>query len=206
MVPVCPDTSGYVLGDGIGDVLPKGIEYSVMFESVFKKHEIPTIFDIQVADVEGLDPVILKNTGETTDSHFMKTKGTIEKGRSEIERRKLGSVVAVRSMLEAFTEAGLDFREVQIEAANKIRSSQNRQVANVVDGLIKERVRLGNFVRFDDATKRELVINELASYAAFGEMSGGDAIILSPDAKSAVPAYHFSIDDNNKFSPVIYAS
>lgn len=205
MVPCCPDTNQYRLGDGLGEVVPKGLDYCDEVQQLFTKHGFKARFDVQVADVEGLDPVILARTGETTESHFAKTSETIRKAQLEVAKRGLEDFVEVRSMQSAFTETGLEYGAMQAVAVERIVASQDRKVNKTIDGLLAERVKLGNFDHFDGEARRELVVAELAGYAAYGAMVGGNAAILSPDAMSAIPAYHYSLETPEQFSPVLYA-
>jgi len=204
-VPCCPDTNQYGLGDGIGDVVPKGLDYCDAVRKLFASHGFDAYFDVQVADVEGLDPVILANSGETTESHFAKTGETIRKAQAEVEKRGHDDFIVVRSMQTAFTDKGMEYRAAQALAVERIADSQDRKVNKTIEGLLSERVRLGNFDCFDAETRRELVIAELAGYAAYGAMANGSAVILSPDAMSAIPAYHYSLDKPEQYSPVFYA-
>lgn len=205
MVPCCPDTNQYRLGDGLGEIVPKGLDYCEDVQQLFAKHGFKARFEVQVADVEGLDPVILDRTGETTESHFAKTSETIRKARQEVAKRGHEDFMVVRSMQTAFAETDMDYEAVQAIAVERIGASHDRKVNKTVDGLLAERVKLGNFDRFDGEARRELVIAELAGYAAYGAMVGGRAAILSPDAMSAIPAYHYSLETPEQFSPVLYA-
>jgi hypothetical protein len=81
VVPVCPDLDQYKLGDDLGGVIPRALSYIEVCSNLFERKSIKATFDIQVADVEGLDPIMLQNTGETTDSHFQKTAETLRKTR-----------------------------------------------------------------------------------------------------------------------------
>jgi hypothetical protein len=204
MVPCCPDMDQYCLGDGLGEIVPKGLDYCEKIQQLFAKRGFTACFDVQVADVEGLDPVILDRTGETTESHFAKTGETIHKAQQEVAKRGLEDVV-VRSMQSAFTEAGMEYGATQAIAVKRIGASQERKVNKTIDGLLTERVKLGNFDRFNDDARRELVVAELAGYAAYGAMVGARAVILSPDAMSAIPAYHYSLNAPEQCSPVLYA-
>jgi len=205
MVPCCPDTNQYRLGDGLGEIVPKGLDYCDDVQQLFAKHGFKARFDVQVADVEGLDPVILARTGETTESHFAKTSETIRKAQLDVAKRGHEDFIAVRSMQTAFTETGMEYGTSQAIAVERIGASQDKKVNKTIDGLLTERVKLGNFDRFDGEARRELVIAELAGYAAYGAMVGGRAAILSPDAMSAIPAYHYSLNTPEQFSPVLYA-
>ncbi|GEM_PF-2863903 len=205
VVPCCPDTNQYRLGDGLGEVVPKGLDYCEEVQQLFAKHGFKVHFDVQVADVEGLDPVILARTGETTKSHFAKTSETIRKAQQEVAERGVGEFITVGSMQSAFTELGIEYDATQAIATGRIGASQDRKVNKTIDGLLTERVKLGNFNRFDSDARRELVIAELAGYAAYGVMVGGRAAILSPDAMSAIPAYHYSLTSPEQYSPVFHA-
>lgn len=204
VVPACPDTNQYRLGDGLGEVVPKALSYCEQLQDYLDRQDFSAVFDVQVADVEGLDAVILENTGETSESHFAKTKATIEKARVRVDELGLTDVT-VSSMQEQFVKRGLSYTEEQKQAAKTIDNSQEKRVRKTVDGLLEERVGLGNFARFDESVRRELVVSELAGYAAYGAMVGGEAVILSPDAMSAIPAYHFAVERPEKYSPVMYA-
>ena len=185
--------------------MPKGLDYCEEVQKLLSRHGFGALFDVQVADVEGLDPVILANSGETTESHFAKTSETIRKAQAEVATRGHGEFMIVRSMQAAFTETGMEYGTTQAIAVERIAASQDRKVNKTINGLLAERVRLGNFDHFDAEARRELVIAELAGYAAYGAMVKGRAAILSPDAMSAIPAYHYSLDTPEQFSPVLYA-
>jgi hypothetical protein len=206
VVPVCPDTNGYILSDGIGEIAPKGISYTAMLNQYLAKLGIASKTQIHVADVEGLDPVLLEHTGETIDSHFAKTTSTRLKAEDRVILGGHNEYITVGSMNDAFEDAGHSFLEVRQRAMAVIADSTDKRVKKVVAGLLAERIKLGNFDRFDDRERLDLVVTELASYAAYGTLIGGEAIILSPDAKSAVPAYHFLGNENGGgVSPVLYA-
>jgi hypothetical protein len=81
VVPVCPDLDQYKLGDDLGGVIPRALSYIQVCSELFERKSIKATFDIHLADVEGLDPIMLENTGETTESHFQKTAETLRKTR-----------------------------------------------------------------------------------------------------------------------------
>lgn len=207
VVPCCPDTDQYILGSGVGEIAPKGIDYCVRLQGYLEALGVASVYDIQIADVEGLDPVLLEHTGETIDTHFAKTKETTSKAEALAIVKGLDDVATVGSMNGAFEAKGLSFLELRERAIASIAGSQNKKVKKVVSDLLAERVKLGNFDRFGAEARYDLVVTELAAYAAFGAMVNGEAIILSPDAKSAVPAYHYLSGDKKDYahSPVFYA-
>jgi hypothetical protein len=108
-------------------------------------------------------------------------------------------------MTEAFNVKSMDYLQLQQDAIETIKSSTFKKIRKVVDQLLVERRESKDFEHISEERHAELVIAELAGYAAYGKLINGDAIILSPDAMSAVPAYHFGAENPRQFSPVLYA-
>jgi hypothetical protein len=108
-------------------------------------------------------------------------------------------------MTEAFKDKSMDYLQLQQDAIENIKSSTFKKIRTVVEKLLIERRESKDFENISEERHSELVIAELAGYAAYGKLINGDAIILSPDAMSAVPAYHFGAQGPKQFSPVLYA-
>ncbi len=204
VVPCCPDNDLYKLGSGLGRIVPKGLSASEMIHDRMSLFGIKSMFDIQLADVEASDPVLLRAMKETTESFLEKVSGTMDATRAEVDRMGASEYMAVSSMQDAFNLRGINYLQTQSRAADAVIKTSNKGVKNTYNELLCEREKLRDFAGFDEKEKRDLVASELAGYAAYGEMVDGKSIILSPDAVSAVPAYHYLITDKKGYSPVMY--
>ncbi|MBP9819658.1 hypothetical protein KBC79_02870 [Candidatus Woesebacteria bacterium] len=202
VVPVCPDMDQYVLRDGLGTVIPKALGAIATLKQYFAQSGIAPAITIHLADVEGFDPVILHNSRETTASHRAKTQITLQKTRQAINALGLHEVSALM-MSDVFKQKDLDYLQLQDRTVRQLNNAPNVRTRKVIEGLLTERKRLGNFDHIREEDHYGIVTAELAGYAAYGEVIAGSAIILSPDALSATPAYQFSLQDKNKYSPVI---
>jgi len=203
--PVCPDYLGhYRLGDGAGKTAGKALNRVRDLQHFFKDRGLAIFIQIHLADVEALDPLILQLSGETAESFFDKTRQSREVIKQKIGRMDLESVVAVSSMAESFTQAGLDYISLLQENEAKIRVSDSRKVRRTKEALVTERQKLGDFDRLNPAQIEAMAITELANYSAYGDLVNGQAVILSPDALSAVPAYNFLRGGEKLFNPTIY--
>jgi len=205
--PTCPDYGlvGYQLNDDIGVIGQKVLRALPTLCSFFEEHGFVLHARIDLADVEALDISILRATGETETSFLRKVGKTKDKIEAQIQSLSLGrNRVTVACMSQVFVDAGHDYSHDQISITPQIEGALFGSQAKVRDQLIAERNHLGDFHGMDDSLQNLMVSNELAGYAAYGALIAGQAIIASPDAMSAIPAYHFSITKPEEFSPVIY--
>lgn len=206
VAPVCPDyVDNYQLGGGIGKTAEKVLRTFPDIQKLFARYGFETSLRIDIADVEAFDPAILAASSETTDSFL----GKIQSTRAEIERSiKAGlftlSSIDVNTMTELFTQAQFDYVRTSARNAYEILSATEGKKARVRDQLIEERQRLGDVDHIDQNRVPSLISYELGGYAAYGEFVSGSALILTPDAMSAVPAYHFGVYRPDEFSPIIY--
>lgn len=204
VVPVCPDYFHYQLRDGIGSVGLKALRSIDLLTNYFHDRGFRTQFSIHVADVEGLDPAILEASGETTETHFYKTTETRRKLQEEVHQRGMHNV-SVLSMNQEFISNDLNYLDYQEMYTDSIMSSDRKNIQRSIELLIAERNRLHNFEGMTQEMMRTMASRELAGYATYGDLIHGRAIILSPDAMSAIPAYHFGNSDIHQFTPVFYA-
>lgn len=138
-----------------------------------------------------LSPVLMAHSGETQESFLAKTQGTQNLIRAELEKMGAAGSVSVDSMLAVLTQSRFDYSRIHEQKTEAIILSQTSKVRRVKQALLAERISLNNFGDFNAGDQETMVVSELADYAAFGESVGGRAVILSPDAVSAVPAYNF---------------
>lgn len=209
VVPVCPDypESGYELGGGAGLTARRFLHRFPSLQQLFSDRGLDISVEIDVADVEILDPIISKRLAMTKDGFFRRINSTIEEIRQESFRRGLGNSVTVGSMTDRFTECGVDYVSRQQELAAQILGHSGRKVRQVMAGLIKARIANEDYRDLELSTEaeyREAAAYELAGYAAYGELIGADAFICSPDAQSAVPGYNFLKKDNSTISPTAF--
>lgn len=199
--PVCPDydLATYKLKDGIGEAAVKCLKYLPEISSMFSRYHFPLKLRIDVADVEAYDESILKATGESTQSFLRKVNRTTHLIDQESRARGIQMLVGPMSSV-----VGDDFISGQIRNARSIAQAKDGPKAKVRDLLYEERKKGGDFVGIDDVLARLLVCYELGGYAEYGRNIGGKAIIASPDASSAIPAYNFEANQPSDFSPVIY--
>jgi hypothetical protein len=209
VVPVCPDypESGYQLGGGAGLTARRFLHRFPFLRQLFADHGLDVSVEIDVADVEILDPIISKRLAMTKDGFFRRINSTIEEIRKEGFRRGFGNSVTVGSMTDRFTERGVDYTSRQQELAAQILGHSGRKIRQVMAGLVKERIANEDYQDLGVATEtefREAAAYELAGYAVYGEMIGPDALICSPDAQSAVPGYNFLKKDSSTISPTAF--
>ncbi len=203
VAPVCPDyqRGTYRLRDGVGETAGKVVETYPHIRNLFSKYDFRTKLRIDVADVEAFDESILQASGETTPTFLDK----VERTKSAITERVEGNPdIQVGTMREAFRKHSFDYKKIAERNASQIRLASRGSMASVRDQLIIERQKNGDLRDVKEPQVPSLICLELGGYAAYGEYVGGDAVILSPDAASAIPAYHFSTIDPEEFSPVIY--
>lgn len=207
--PVCPDypeRGVAVIGDGIGYAARRVLDNLTGFFEFFRAKNLGINLQILVADVEVLNPIMLNHSGATAEEFLTKTQMTQAKIRAEIERMGMSGVVTVSSMAEVLTAAGWDYLARHRESFNAIQTNQTRMVNRVKKSLMQERQELRNFNGFVGEETEAAVTAELADYAVFGDFIDGQAVILSPDAMSAVPAYNFlrSGKDKKLVNPTIF--
>ena len=209
VVPVCPDypESGYELGGGASLTARRFLDRFPALQQLFADSDFDISVEIDIADVEILDPIISKRLAMTTDEFFRKTNSTVEEIRKESFRRGLGNSVTVGSMLDRFAAYGVDYSSRQQELADQILAHSGRKVRQVMAGLIKERISNEDYQDLELTTDdkfRQAAAYELAGYAAYGELIGSDALICSPDAQSAVPGYNFLKKNASEISPTAF--
>lgn len=203
--PVCPDYRGhYQLSDGISNPAQSVLNKAATLKEFFNKRNFPFFIQMHMADVEAYEPLILKASGETTESFLTKTANSIINTRKKIEELGLSGLIQIESMQAVFIAAGLDYFELKRTNAQKIKVSESRKVRRVTESLMTERRRLGDFDLVDPANQPAMAAEELADYATFGDLVAGRAVILSPDASSAIPAYNFLRGGQKLFNPTIY--
>jgi len=202
--PVCPDYCGhYQLSDGISNPAQSVLNKAAILKDFFGRRNSPFFIQMHMADVEAYEPLILTASGETTESFLKKTANSIISTREKIEELGLGGLIQIESMQAIFVAAELDYFELKRINAQKITVSESRKVRRVMERLMTERRRLGDFDLVDPANQPAMATEELADYATFGDLVAGRAVILSPDALSAVPAYNFLRGGQELFNPTI---
>lgn len=201
--PVCPDyePGTYQLRGGIGETATKVLETYPYIRQLYAKYGFQTKLRIDVADVEAFDEAILQASHETTDSFLKK----VDRTKTMIGlQTALSGDIDVGTMGESFRQNGFDYHRAQERNAHAILEARDGVRAKVRESLIVERLKSGDLTGVPGVLAKSLISSELGGYAAYGESVGGSAIILSPDAMSAIPAYHFGIFRDDEFSPVIY--
>lgn len=204
VAPVCPDYlqgKQYKLGGGVGYVAAKLLNRLESVQELFGKNGMKMRMQIHMADVESGDQEILRASGESRESFLAKTNQSMLAIASEVEKRGLENVEVV-SMIEAFDRFGINYYEMQSVKAEQIKIDGSKKVRKVLEGLTTERTKNGDVFGIDGQTLMSMISSELGGYAAYGELVDGNAVIVSADAMSAVPAYNFFRNGRN-FNPVI---
>lgn len=203
--PVCPDYCGYYqLLDGISNPTQSVLNKAAILKDFFGRRNFPFFIQMHMADVEAYEPLILKASRETTKSFLKKTANSIISTREKIEELGLSGLIQIESMQVIFVAAGLDYFELKRTNAQKIKVSESRKVRRVMESLMTERRRLGDFDLVDPANQPVMAVEELANYSAYGDLINGQAVILSPDTLSPIPAYNFLRSGQELFNPTIY--
>lgn len=207
-VPVCPDypESGYEMGTGAGITAKRFLNIYPAIVEVFKKFGISIQARIDVADADGIDPFLSQKLGVTRDEFFRRIQHTRQAIQMETETRGLSTEIEVASMLETCAENGFDYVKKQEEYVEELLKLDCGKPAKVFSALISERLRKQDFQLLgltDESEYKLAAAYELAGYAAYGETIGNSAVICSPDAQSAIPAYNMLKKDKYKISPVI---
>ena len=207
--PVCPDydQSGYKLNSGIGLAMSRVLKQKDNLLDFFSRRNFTVSVDVQVADVEMLEPLILTASGETQSSFLIKTTQTIKAIETMVQQLGLSEIIKVRSMAAAFAEAGQfypDLKNMNKEEILNVLAMNGRKIRRAIEALVAERVRLGDYDSIDPELHCEMAAEELADYATFGDFVAGQAVILSPDALSAMPAYNFLRGREKLINPTIY--
>jgi len=202
--PICPDyDEQYRLADGI-DETAKRVLTNLPVMAEFFGDNLPFKIEMHVADVEGFEPLILQTSRETTASFLEKTDNTIHLIQNKIEELQFNSFVSCTSMLSVFNQSGIDYFSRKKVNMSKIINSQGRKVNRALNSLIDERARKGHFNLVAPNDYRMMAAEELANYATYGELVNGQAVILSPDAPSPIPAYNFLREKNQPYNPTIF--
>ena len=203
--PVCPDYCGhYQLLDGISNPAQSVLNKTATLKDFFGRRNFHFFIQMHMADVEAYEPLILKASGETTESFLKKTANSIIITRKKIEELGLSELIQIESMQAIFVAAGLDYFELKRTNAQKIKVSESRKVRRVMESLMTERRHLGDFNLVDPANQPAMAAEELANYSAYGDLINGQAVILSPDTLSPIPAYNFLRGEQELFNPTIY--
>ncbi len=203
VAPVCPDYEPrtYQLNDGVGETAEKVLSTYPYIRDLFYKYDFQTKLRIDVADVEAFDETILQVSRETTPIFLDKVGRT----KSAITARAgHSSDIEVGTIYEVFQRHSFDYRKAVTRNAFEILEAKSGSRASVRDQLIIERQKNGDLREVGGSQVPSLISMELGGYAAYGEFIGGQAVILSPDAASAIPAYHFGVFKTQEFSPIIY--
>lgn len=207
--PVCPDYEerGYKMSNGVGIAMERVFARLDDLAQLFGSRNLPFSVEVHVADVEALEPLILRASGESEVSFLSKTEQTIAAITDKAKRLGLEKVIQVKSMLGKFAESGLNYAVLKKENKRKIfLEREKRKIRKALDGLINERVRLGDYdTRVGTENYTVMAAEELADYATYNDLINGRSVILSPDASSAMPAYNFLRGDEEKqFSSTIH--
>lgn len=204
--PVCPDYEdrGYAMSNGIGISMGRVFSHFETLKDFFSKRNFPFFINVHVADVEAFEPLILQASGETTESFLRKTAGSIAAIQARIHQLGLEQVMQCGSMLEAFSQAGIDYFALKEANAREIIKHGGKKVRKTMEALAAERVRLGDFDLVEQNNHKSMAAEELANYATYGDLVDGQAVILSPDTMSPMPAYNFLRGERKLFNPTIY--
>lgn len=203
--PVCPDYDDhYQLSDGIDGTADKALNNLVAMVEFFGRRNLSFRVAMHVADVEAFEPLILQASGETTESFLKKTSGSITAIQERIYRLGLEKVIYCGSMLEVFGQSGADYFALKEANARQIIDHQGKKVRKTIEALMFERKRLGHFNLLEPDNHKAMAAEELADYAAYGDLVNGRAVILSPDTLSPMPAYNFLRGGQKLFNPTIY--
>ena len=206
VAPVCPDYRGhYQLFDEVDDTAERVINNLVTLKDFFGKRNFPFFIQMHVADVEAFEPLILQAAGETTESFLRKTSGSIAVTQERIHQLGLEGIIQCGSMLEAFSQAEVDYFAFKMANTQEIMNHEGKKVRRTIEALTIERVRLGDFDLVDQNNHKKMAAEELVHYATYGDLIDGRAVILSPDTLSPMPAYNFLRNGKSKlFNPTIY--
>ena len=207
--PICPDFThgiGYQLNDGIdtsGESVLANLDAFVQF---FGKRGFVTKMEIHLADVEMFDQKVFEFSGETQEGFLVKTNRTIGRMREAVQSLGFENSVIVDSMMGILTASNFDYLNKKAANIKSIQEgNESRKIRKTFEALVQERLRrstaMGTITELDYS---EIAIEELADYAAYGDFANGQAVILSSDASSAVPAYNFLRGGEKLFNPTIY--
>lgn len=192
--PVCPDygESGYSLRNGMSATAKRSIDAFRTYQPLFTRHGVHPHLTIHLADTEAHDPLVLQATGETTTSFIQKLMGTRESIDQYVHEQKLDGAVTASSMEQYCRTRGIAYDAAIESEAETIEHTDHKRIRSVFERLKKDRKQNGDYHTIFGITPGKMVANELAGYSLYGKAVGGRAFIVSPDAKSAVPAYNFS--------------
>lgn len=206
VAPVCPDYRGhYQLFDEVDDTAERVMNNLITLKDFFGKRNFPFRMQMHVADVEAFEPLILRASGETTESFLRKTSGSIAVTQARIYQLGLEGIIQCGSMLDAFSQAGVDYFALKKINTQEIMNNESKKVKRTIEALTTERVRLGDFDLVDQNNHKQMAAEELVHYAVYGDLIDGQAVILSPDTLSPMPAYNFLRNGKSKlFNPTIY--
>lgn len=209
--PVCPDFThgiGYQLDSGIDTSGESVLANLGMLIQFFEKSNFAIQVAIHLADVEMFDQKVFELSGETQENFLAKTNRTIEKMRDVVRRLGFENTVAVASMINIFAVNNFDYpAQKNINICGIQDGYERKKIKKTFEALVQERLRRSTARgTITEAEYSVIAMNELADYAAFGEFVAGRAVILSSDAKSAIPAYNFlrSGQDGKQVNPTIY--
>ncbi len=204
----CPDymPRTYKLRGGVGLFAERTLGGVSKIKEIFDKYNTPFVVEMHLADGDVADANSLQATGESKVSFLEKISSSISLITSRIRELGMENYVGVMSMSELF--GGIESYAVahlkQKENLARLYAQSSRKVVSAVRNLSLERTQLGDF---DDIAEPELQLNlvlaELAGYSTYGEKIGGSSLIVSPGAKSVVPAYNFGLQGSS-VSPVVY--
>ena len=207
--PVCPDypeTGGFSMSGGIGYAADLVLNSLPPLINFFARRNLKFSMEIHVADVEVFNPIILEYSGETEESFLSKIASTTIKISDELSRLNATNFVFVTQMSAVFLREGLDYKTLHNRNIELIQNSQSGKLIRARNALLTERIKENDFDYFNTNEKTMFVDGELADYASYGDLIDGRAVILSPDASSAVPAYNFlrTGHDGKLVNPTIY--
>jgi len=204
----CPDyiPRTYQLRGGVGLFAERTLVAASKLRDLFEKYNVSFRLEMHLADGDVADPSSLEATGESRASFIEKIDSSVLAIRHRIRELGMQTYVSVLPMSNLF-EGIASYAQAhhnQKESIAKLYAQSNRKVASAVKSLTQERKQLGDFDAIEHADLQfKLVIAELAGYSAYGHKIAGSSLIVSPGAKSVVPAYNFGLQ-GSRVSPVVY--
>lgn len=203
--PVCPDYRGhYQVADGISRTAGLVLDNLETIKKFFSVRGMAIFIEMHLADVEAYEPLVLQASGESRESFLKKTNGSIGRIQAKIEELGLGETMRAESMSAALSRSGADYFSLKQINLGQISTSDSRKIRRATAALAAERQKLGDFDRLNPVDHQLMAVEELADYAAYGDCVNGRAVILSPDALSAVPAYNFLRGGQKLYNPTIH--
>ena len=204
--PVCPDFDDAYrfMEKGLSNAARRFFKYSPPIFANLERFNFDYHIYMHLADADGDDRYFLERLNLSREEFMVNVNGTRKQIAKEIAQdKRLATKVELSLMLEAFDEKGVNYYACITHETEEIVNSRIPKVNRILADLFRERRGRKIENSFPRSEEIKSIACELGAYSVYGNLVGGDGLILSADTLSGTAAYNFSLSGNKPVSPVI---